>query len=697
MNKFINPDSNRVLFSLIGLLLVAFILMAITFYIVADSRSADQKYQARITSMRLLAQQMTQDAQMAADGNKEAFAVLRKKQEDFQYNLTMLREGNPEEDLLPTPEMILPTLEALETNWASIDTSIEELFKAETVVLAAYGQFEEMTGLTQEITASAEQMIETLVNTGAGQTQMFMATRELMLLERIGNNIRSAYQGNIDAEVQLGEDMSGFVDILNTLLNGNEENGLPAISSPEAQTSIEDLIQLFQERFQIVDEFLDSDGADFLFSAIDAAGDVLVNTDELLFSIEDLQNAYIGTIEERFFSVSLGNIMAGVVFFTMALLTWVMVQSARNRAVEARKTLEESEETNKRNQEAILRLLSEISDLADGDLTVTATVSEDFTGAIADALNFSIESLRDLVVSINQTAEQVSDAAQGTRKIGEQLTEASERQAQQIAKAGQAIIGMTNSVKKVSANAIDSADVAKKSVEIAGKGAKSVQDTISGMDNIREQIQETSKRIKRLGESSQEIGEIVGLIDDIADQTNILALNAAIQAAMAGDAGRGFAVVADEIQRLAERSGNATKQIDALVKTIQGDTNEAVSSMEQSTSNVVDGAKLAEVAGESLIEIESVSVQLAGQIENIAQTSRTQSAVASNIAGTMTIIQEITTQTSQGTNETALSIERLSSLANDLKTSVSGFTLPSSGGAADELMPEEDDGFVVDL
>jgi len=235
---------------------------------------------------------------------------------------------------------------------------------------------------------------------------------------------------------------------------------------------------------------------------------------------------------------------------------------------------------------------------------------------------------------------------------------------------------MANSVKKVSANAIESTDVAKKSVNIASKGAKAVRDTIAGMDIIREQVQETSKRIKRLGESAQEIGDIVGLIDDIADQTNILALNAAIQAAMAGESGRGFAVVADEIQRLAERSSNATKQIDALVKTIQGDTNEAVNSMEQSTSGVVSGAKITERAGEALKEIEQVSVQLAEQIENISQTSRTQAAVASNISGTMTIIQEITTQTSNGTNETAAAIERLGTLADELKKSVAGFKLP---------------------
>jgi len=386
---------------------------------------------------------------------------------------------------------------------------------------------------------------------------------------------------------------------------------------------------------------------------------------------------YFSTSKQYLVSPMLGNALAILVLVLLFVFVHLMIRINKAHSIETKQRLDEISQANQRNQEAILRLLTEISELADGDLTVNATVTEDFTGAIADAINFAIEALRDLVVSINKTAVQVTAAAQSTRGTAAQLTRASERQAQQIAKAGQAIIGMANSVKKVSANAIESADVAKKSVNIAGKGAKVVRDTIAGMDTIREQIQETSKRIKRLGESAQEIGEIVELIDDIADQTNILALNAAIQAAMAGESGRGFAVVADEIQRLAERSGNATKQIDALVKTIQGDTNEAVSSMDQSTTGVVSGARIAERAGEALTEIEKVSVQLAGQIENISQTSRTQAAVAANISGTMTIIQEITTQTSNGTNETAASIELLATLANELKKSVAGFTLPA--------------------
>ena len=225
------------------------------------------------------------------------------------------------------------------------------------------------------------------------------------------------------------------------------------------------------------------------------------------------------------------------------------------------------------------------------------------------------------------------------------------------------------------ANASESSAVAERSVAIANKGNEVVHNTITGMDNIREQIQDTSKRIKRLGESSQEIGDIVSLINDIADQTNILALNAAIQASMAGDAGRGFAVVADEVQRLAERSSAATKQIEALVKTIQTDTNEAVISMEQTTSEVVR-ARLAQDAGVALEEIEKVSKTLAALIQNISNAARQQASSAGHISNTMNVIQEITSQTSAGTTATARSIGNLAKMASEMRNSVSGFKLP---------------------
>ncbi len=335
------------------------------------------------------------------------------------------------------------------------------------------------------------------------------------------------------------------------------------------------------------------------------------------------------------------------------------------------------EDQNRHNQDAILQLLDEMGDLADGDLTVTATVTEDITGAIADSINYTIDALRDLVENINSTTVQVASAAQETQATAIHLTDASEHQAQQITEVSTAITEMAGSIEQVSQNASQSSEVAKQSVELAAEGNDAVKNAITGMDTIREHIQETSKRIKRLGESSQEIGDIVELINDIAEQTNILSLNAAIQATMAGEAGRGFAVVADEVQRLAERSSNATKQIDALVRTIQSDTSEAISSMEKSTAGVVSGAKLTQDAGAALVQIETVSNQLASLIDNISDAAKQQAQAAVSTSNSMNVIQEITMQTSTGTNESAAAIGRLLDLTNDLRKSVSGFTLPS--------------------
>ncbi|RKZ81067.1 MAG: methyl-accepting chemotaxis protein [Gammaproteobacteria bacterium] len=366
---------------------------------------------------------------------------------------------------------------------------------------------------------------------------------------------------------------------------------------------------------------------------------------------------------------------AGIV--ASLLLTIIMALRLGYRPIKALKdSMDTMELQNRHNQDAILRLLDEMGDLADGDLTVTATVTEDITGAIADSINYTIDALRSLVENINSTTLQVASAAQETQATAIHLTDASDHQAQQITEVSSAITEMAGSIEQVSHNASQSSDVAEQSVNLAVQGNTAVKKAIDGMDTIREQIQETSKRIKRLGESSQQIGEIVELIDDIAEQTNILSLNAAIQAAMAGEAGRGFAVVADEVQRLAERSGNATKQIDALVKTIQNDTNEAISSMERSTTEVVSGAKLSKDAGTALEQIEAVSHQLADLINNISDAAAQQAIAAVSTSDSMNVIQEITMQTSTGTNESAASIGRLSELADELRTSVSGFKLP---------------------
>jgi len=379
----------------------------------------------------------------------------------------------------------------------------------------------------------------------------------------------------------------------------------------------------------------------------------------------------------------------GLALAMVGLLLVVVVAALMLR--DTRRRLEDEAQQNERNQAAILALIDELADLADGDLRVQASVTEDFTGAIADSINFAIDQMRGLVAKINGLSVQVAQAAEETQGTARSLAASSEHQAREVADASAAINEMATSIEQVSTNAEESAYVAARAVEIAGNGGEVVRNTIGGMDRIRGQIQETSKRIKRLGESSQEIGDIVSLINDIADQTNILSLNAAIQASMAGDAGRGFAVVADEVQRLAERAGGATKRISALVKTIQTDTNEAVISMEQTTSEVVEGAHLAQDAGVSLEEIETVSKSLAELIQNISDAARQQSSSATQISSTMNVIREITHSTSQSTEDTARSIGELATLALEMRRSVEGFKLPegaqASGGPGSAAAP----------
>jgi twitching motility protein PilJ len=369
---------------------------------------------------------------------------------------------------------------------------------------------------------------------------------------------------------------------------------------------------------------------------------------------------------ERTFTFWTAVVLGLIALASLVLVGKVYLDDSRVRA-------QESEQENKRNQEAILRLLNEMGNLADGDLTVQASVTEDVTGAIADSINFTIEELRTLVKGINSATDQVTKATQETQSISNRLFEASQRQNREIQQASNSVLQMAQSISEVAQTATASAKVAQQSLAAAEKGGHAVKNQIDGMNDIRKQIQDTSKRIKRLGESSLEIGEIVELISDITEQTNVLALNAAIQAASAGEAGRGFTVVAEEVQRLAERSAEATKQIDAIVKTIQADTQDAVAAMEKSTVGVVEGAKLSDAAGQALSEIQNVSRDLAELIARISSQTQMQSTSVSEVTKGMQGILRITEETTEGTKQTNVSIGQLTRLAADLRSSVAGF------------------------
>ena len=401
-----------------------------------------------------------------------------------------------------------------------------------------------------------------------------------------------------------------------------------------------------------------------------AAFDVTKQAGNSFAAAVDVENKSLIESQTAFITVVLvGLLILGIV------LTLLMFFFGKRQTVQSANLTSQLSQEGQDNQEAVLQLLDEMGDLADGDLTVKAQVRDNITGAIADSINYTIDSLRELVVEINRATEQVTSATTVAQGTSTQLLGAAEIQSVQIAQTSEAVTEMTRSILEVSNNAAQASDVAQRSLVAANQGSQAVQNTISGMNEIRTQIQETSKRIKRLGESSQEISEIVELISDITEQTNILALNAAIQAASAGEAGRGFTVVAEEVQRLAERSSEATKQISAIVKTIQTDTNGAVAAMEKSTEGVVEGARVADAAGQALNEIETVTTSLARLIQSISMATNAQTESATTVSNNMQLIQEITTQTTQGTKLTADSVGQLTALAEELRGSVAGFKL----------------------
>ncbi|WP_060466043.1 methyl-accepting chemotaxis protein [Acinetobacter sp. LMB-5] len=612
--------------------------------------------------LRLLSQTISRQATEAtASGSPEAMKELIESRQLFAKNIKNV------ENIYGTSSKEYKKVASL---WKSLSYDVDLISSQQNVINQLYNMNISISDSIPEIQAEYNLMVDKMVREKVSSNQVVIAKNQVFIAERILRSINSVFVSTENSENSAHDfsiDIETFGVYLEAQLNGNAELGVAKVDSPEIRESLEGIKSEY-------DKVLKS-----------AATSVLKNTNQIvnvrqssseIFSQSDTMLTALGDLSEQ---TQYGwKAFALVALLTLSLLGLIgsvlKLLSLRSKADKQRvATLQEEYD---RNQNAILRLLDEIADLADGDLRSYATVSEDFTGAIADSINFAIDQLRDLVSRIHETSQEVARYTHNTQNITNQLAEASEHQAQEIAGASTAMNEMALSIDQVSSNASESASVAQRSVYIASNGAQVVNRSIEGMDTIREQIQETSKRIKRLGESSQEIGNIVSLINDIADQTNILALNAAIQASMAGEAGRGFAVVADEVQRLAERSASATKQIETLVKTIQTDTNEAVISMEQTTTEVVRGANLAKDAGIALDEIQKVSGDLANLIASISDAAKLQSASASHIAATMTVVQEITSQTTTATFDTARSVSELANMSESLRESVTDFKLP---------------------
>ena len=626
-------------------------------------------YVATVGKIRMLSQRLAKAAQQASQGNRDAFKQLRDSRDEFAASTKLLLVGGVAGglDVPASPEAVRPMLDSLDREWKKTEKNAGLVIGEERNLVALGEAVRQINANNPQLLELADEIGALSVQAGGSVRQNAITAQLVMLTQRMAKNANTMLAGDVvDPEVAflLGKDTNTFRDTLQGLLQGSEALRIVRVADDEMRTKLAELETGFKQYQRAVSEILGN--MQRLVNAKRATRDIFNDSETLLRSADTLDEGYAGQAAARQANYwALAGVTA-VALVLLLLIGKVYIDDGRRRA-------EESEHMNTSNQEAILRLLDEMEVLKRGDLTVRAKVTEDVTGAIADAINSTIEELRRLVTGINSAAQQVTSATAEAQSVSGQLLQAAQKQANEIQGTGQSVAEMTVSMHQVSKSAADSASVAKTSLAAAEKGSHAVQNAIRGMNDIREQIQETSKRIKRLGESSQEIGEIVQLISDITEQTNVLALNAAIQAASAGEAGRGFTVVAEEVQRLAERSGEATRHIGAIVKSIQRDTQDAVEAMERSTRGVVDGTKTADEAGDALRDIEQISNRLAELIGGISNSTQQHAGAAAKVAANMKAILAITQLTTEGTKKTAASSARLTALAEGLKSSVSNF------------------------
>ncbi|MQR01340.1 methyl-accepting chemotaxis protein [Glaciimonas soli] len=674
------------LMTLVGALILT------VFFLVLNTRDATlSSIHTQIADDALMhSQRIGKATPNAIQGNPEAFKQLTDSRNEFNKDIAVLTKGGifKGRAIAASSSSMQPVLAEVQKTWSNTDKAADTILKQQKELTGFGVTLQKLNDLSPTLLDLSEQISTIKMQGGATPHEISAASQLVMLTQRLGrsaNEFLTSEGVNPETAFLLGKDTNTFRDIINGFLNGSDILRLPASKNEDERAILTALAKSFGE-YQVSVAAVLGNMQNFV-SAKQSEQLIFTENESLKQQLTALQDKYRASEDSVSLPFILMLLSALVALLAAASIAWVQLQEGRRRTQEADLRRQAADDqrlqaiqheinatnTNNQNQAAILRLMNELQEVADGDLTMQATVSEDITGAIADSVNYTVEELRGLVGRVTATAQQVTTASDQAQSISIELLAASQRQSRDIQETTNAVLDMATQITDVSKSASESADVARQSVTAAEGGAKAVENAIAGMNEIRDQIQETSKRIKRLGESSQEIGEITELISDITEQTNVLALNAAIQAASAGEAGRGFSVVAEEVQRLAERSGAATKQIGALVRTIQTDTHDAVVAMEKSTAGVVEGAKLSDAAGASLSEIRSVSNRLAELIQSISSATEQQATSANGVATNIQNILAVTDKTREGTRQTALSIRELSKLAEDLKSSVSRF------------------------
>ncbi|ATH13767.1 methyl-accepting chemotaxis (MCP) signaling domain protein [Delftia acidovorans] len=670
----------RTLSTLLGVSVLALVLAAAWALRQADGSAQ----QLAATGQALMqSQRLAKSVSQALTGAAPSFADVQDSAGVLARNVRAITAGDDSMGVRPLGGAYADELGQIMPLMERAEQSAKVVMEQKQILTQVGDALRTINRQSSDLLEIAETISSLKLQQGASPAEISAAGQLVMLTQRIGksaNEFQTAEGVSPEAVFLLGKDLNSFKEISESLLGGSSELRLPPTRDAQTREQIEALIKLYEETRTEASAILGN--LQGLVSAREAQTAINADSEPLRRQLEDLQTklqsgAGIGSLPMGLLALATVLVLlCGVGLSRVQLLDSRLRQEAAERRQEESRVQEhEAKRINDANQAAILRLMNELQSVAEGDLTQEATVTEDITGAIADSVNYTVEELRALVGSVQNTATRVAQTTAEVDANSTELLAASTEQLREIRETGRSVLDMAGRINEVSTQAQESAQVARQSLEAADLGLKAVQNAIGGMNSIRDQIQETSKRIKRLGESSQEIGEITELISDITEQTNVLALNAAIQAASAGEAGRGFSVVAEEVQRLAERSADATRQIAALVKAIQTDTQDAVAAMERSTQGVVEGARLSDSAGTALTEIDSVSRHLAELIELISSSTSREAVLANDVAENIQHIFAVTEQTGEGTRTTAQQVRELSHMAEELRQSVARFKI----------------------